>query len=248
MENELLQNRLREDAVQAVFVRLYEKEKELVLKEQKLDVREVHLKAEDERLKIKNNHLKERDSHVDAYVADQGRLSIFQKGTTMHSTAKTKENDVTEEPIATSGLIPGYHFALSSGTRNFLESENYSHFEQYHTSPFSTEMMKETRMQLLRRYDYHKGWLDSERAHELQAARIRGHVTAGEVSYLDDHHDTRSPFNAGRNAALFFTWSALCSAHNVQEQDVRLDGRAWARTDLEPVMEPRPGTFWSYFY
>ncbi|KAF1840140.1 uncharacterized protein K460DRAFT_410742 [Cucurbitaria berberidis CBS 394.84] len=94
---------------------------------------------------------------------------------------------------------------------------------------------------LLRRHDYYKGWLDCMRAFDDKAAAGRGSLSAEDTDHV---FDVESPFQAGCSVGALFSWSALCNAHGVPQRDNRLDDRQWFLEDLVPKTPLDDLRFW----
>ncbi|KAF2252055.1 hypothetical protein BU26DRAFT_502603 [Trematosphaeria pertusa] len=106
--------------------------------------------------------------------------------------------------------------------------------------------MNGMKVQLLRRHDYYKGWLDCVKASEDEELLRRGLITEEEAPHLRDMGDLRGLKNGGANVGAHFGWSVMCKVHQRRERDVRLDDQERAAADITPRagFEERP--FWRH--
>lgn len=97
--------------------------------------------------------------------------------------------------------------------------------------------MQNSGMNLLRRHDYYKGWLDSMITVAQRYAYVEGLLNEDVSQLLLSSSNPRRSCSAGVNVDLLFGWSALCQEYGNVDYDFRLDDRKWSLADLNPHTE-----------
>jgi hypothetical protein len=222
----------REDAVQKALNNNHEREQQLAEKEFKMKKKEQHQKNEDAILEIKKDALEEQKRIIDAHIAEQKAVRDLCMNGTSQLNAVTDSGSISD-------LMSFLEYAQST---IFVCGESGQLFEaEIRSRPWLcdfesaiTSIMESHEIELLRRHDYYKGWLDAMKAEDALQAYSRGSTAANDYVDVWNSGDLRSARNAGLNVGLLFTWSALCDLHGKRDKDIRLDGRAWNLSDLHP--------------
>lgn len=232
--------------MRVVFIRNHEKEQQLSKKAAQIEIREARWETKKKCLELGHKHLQEEKAIVSDYVEEQRKLANALEASINQSSTGIKDDDRTKTGASESKVKKPSRLQpfMIGNSGSLFESESYAHFEEYETI-ISAEKMKDFGIELLRRHDYYKGWLDCMRTQERSDAYCKGLVDWDEVSYLWNKDDFRSPMNAGANVGMLFAWSALCAEYGEQDNDTRLDGRTWDLHDLHPPQDFDPKGFWT---
>ncbi|KAF2439102.1 hypothetical protein P171DRAFT_131731 [Karstenula rhodostoma CBS 690.94] len=182
---------------------------------------------------------------ADKYVAEQMTLMGIWDAQIKEAVAKTKNDNIasliTNTKMGAADHTP--HFYAGDSKDLFL-SEGFSNYDRY-ISPDGRMMRSKKMIHRMRRHDYYKGWLDAKKTEDAEDAFNKGFLGEEDAKYLQDADDHRSPVNAGCNVGAMFAWSALCAAHGERDKDIRLDGRQWKLSDLEPWTGAQSKGFWT---
>jgi hypothetical protein len=243
LEEELSQCRKREDAIEKVFVQNYEKQQELAGERRRLEREDALLEEERESLRLQaldmaDRKVDEQELKIKNIAAERGG-----EQTTESNETRTDENSITCASLHRHSF--GAVKDLFKANPKVIDwKPAYSTSSTFkHLAPDVTD----TRVFLMRRHDYYKGWLDCIKATDDINASVNWIRSDDQKAYLLNVRDSRNPENAGRNAGLSFMWSALCTEHGLPEHDVRLDNRTWNIEDLIPFSDRDDTGFWKGF-
>ncbi|KAL1604814.1 hypothetical protein SLS60_004354 [Paraconiothyrium brasiliense] len=241
LERELNRFQDHEGAILEAFIENQEKEQQLAEKQVKLEKEEQHQRNEYELLQIKEEALEEQKRIVDMHVAEQKSVLEFYNAKSAWSDKVVSESnqDTTITLKEAQRTILVYE-----GAEKLFDNESLTHLDEYNMGLFNSTVMKSQEIELLRRHDYYKGWLDAKMAENAEYAFNEGLLQEGDAEYLWNNIDPRNAYNAGRNVGGLFYWSALCLGTGEEEMDVRLDGRQWALSDLNRPTTIRDEIFW----
>lgn len=231
LEKDLRESQKREGAIKAVFFHEFEKERDLEPRRRSLEEKKTKLLEMREKFQRRWRSLEKRKIQFREEVAAREDINNHppapgDRGLHNADGVKLQSQSIT----LTSGDLS--EIFTANPNRNFWDLPEID--------------MNDSKVLLLRRHDYYTGWYDAMRSIDRTKAtsnyrsdprlRLKVHVTDVMDGPFHPSKDGRQPYNAGLNAGLVFTWSALCKAYNMPERDVRLDGRVWELRDLEAVM------------
>lgn len=254
LKQELADCYKREIAARAVFINNFEKEQalsqktlELELKESSLKLREADLDMKIATAEAEQKQLECRKTLADRHVMKQKIIADTYKAEIKQATGQSAGQ--LEAGVRAKATQPHrIHPPPSAYTTLFEDSTFHmgddSQFDKY-ILPVSAQSMESEHVLLLRAHDYYKGWLDSMIAQDRQKGLDAGWLRSDDFGYLRDSSDLRSPLSAGRFVGLLFGWSALCAKYGYREHDVRLDGRTWSLSDLNPFFSEATENFWT---
>ncbi|KAJ4355375.1 uncharacterized protein N0V89_003391 [Didymosphaeria variabile] len=242
LERELARCLEREDAVLGALNENQKKEQQLAEKQLKLEKQEQCHICESKLLQITQDALEKQNRCIDMYIAEQNlvlesyRTGSAQSDAEVESESNRKWTATLQQPRST---------ILSCGdSKKLFDNESFAHLDEYDFELFNSTVMKSRDVELLRRHDYYKGWLDAKKAEDAEHAFNEGLLGERDAKYLWDIGDTRSASNAGHNVGASFGWSALCVELDEKDKDPRLDGRQWALADLVPLTGAQSKDFW----
>jgi hypothetical protein len=243
LEEELSQCWKREDAIETVFMQNYENQQELAGERRRLEREDALLEEERENLRLQaldmaDSMEDEQEVNTENTAAERGD----------EQTTESNETRIDENSITCASL---HHYSFGAVKDLFKANPKVIDWEHVcstgstskHLAPDATD----SRVFLMRRHDYYKGWLDCIKATDDINASGNWTESDDQKAYLLNVRDSRNPENAGRNAALSFMWSALCTQHGFPEHDVRLDNRMWNLEDLIPLSDRDDTGFWKGF-
>jgi hypothetical protein len=135
-------------------------------------------------------------------------------------------------------------------SEDLFKVDNTDKFDKYKFD-FSAAAMKGNDIAILRRHEYYKGWYDCMKETCLKSIVDLKPYLAESSPYKEilNREHVRSPLNAGLNAGVTFTFSALCQQYNV-EYNKALDDYEWTMSSLVPnylTKEALGSDFWIGF-
>ncbi|KNG46444.1 hypothetical protein DDE82_007936 [Stemphylium lycopersici] len=252
LEEELGQCRKRENTIVEVFLHNFEKEKELARKIKALEERERKVREEDDRVQAEKQEL----------ASARREIEIAKDG--LEALAPCSPNGLTSEEYLTCSTPPSpWHRSHqhptskeeapkirpvikvlhTPGTETLFDPVNQNKFKEYQL-PVTFEDMGTNAVQLLRRHDYYKGWLDATKVSVQQRDVNEGFTPASGVPHLHDSFHAKSPRNAGYSAGMLFTYAALCQEHGKPELGIRLDDRRFNSRSLAVPKRHEKEPFW----
>ncbi|KAF1957965.1 hypothetical protein CC80DRAFT_547021 [Byssothecium circinans] len=246
LETEVAQCRKREQAIRDVFIQNQEKEQELSKWQRSYEKQAVDLKQAEVRLGIERRKLnrekavlrirdKEQQKMLDSNQAKKEGVGL--KANHQNTKVNIIDNRVFHE-------YPYTHiFEAGRTEQNFMIDHNHNTKDfKKHKLP-SLDVAHHSVLELLRRHEYYRGWLDCVKATEKAEFVDNCYLPA---SRLPDVNDEMSLMCAGANVGANFAWSALCKSRNKPEWNISLDSREWKISDLrqENVDAGKKSAFW----
>ena len=201
---------------------------ELAHRARELDAREVRLGGEEERMKSRKKEL------------DRVKTDFESKEAALEAIAPTTQQNPT---VVEDGKIKaGIRVLFAGNTDSLFKVTDAAKFATYRL-PLSFEDMQGHHVDLLRRHDYYKGWMDCTRVAGHLELVEQGHIAASGVPHLYDTMHRKNPNCAGANAGALFTWAALCQGRK-PEWNVRLDDRCYTLKSMAIPQLQKDKPFW----
>lgn len=149
----------------------------------------------------------------------------------MGSTGATNEAEPQEFDASPAKRYNQSGFYSFGATDPLFLTEHATKFDKY-VLDLTHKQMNSHGVELLRRHDYFKGWLDCKKNGHLSSLNRRGKFLLSEHPQIGDRDHPEREMVAGANAGGLFTWAALNERYNA-DHNIRLDDRQWAEIDLD---------------